>query len=442
MTRDGATFDTAPCAFARLLVQYLGPEVTAGGRILRDIYGRLSFVTDRPMDARQSAPLRDRLSDVLGAYGQPGDRAVVSLADDPGMFAQLVAEPSIAIHDEAPTRDSPIARLIDRRLSGDEWLMRPRSIIAVPPRLVFYSVKGGVGRSTGLAVAAADLANRGFSVLVLDMDLEAPGVGGLLLTEERMPEFGVADWFVAVAAGADAAALLPDMVGQSAFTDARAVVDVVPAHGRNAGDYFGKLARVFVPGSAGTDFAGRGFASKTDLLVRSLTDRRSYDAVLIDARAGLHESAAGMLLGLGAAVLIFGIDASQTFSDLELLFQALRQAFSPDNGGTDLRGDFGMVHAKAPRDVQDRRRFLERSWDVWTRNLYDDVSPEQEDAGGSLVFDINDEEAPHYPLEIIVDESFARFDPRSNSFPLSAHAYEPVFGEYLSGVRRKLGLRR
>ena len=440
MTRDGVTFDTAPYVLARLLVRYLGLEVAVGGRIVRDIYGRLSFVTDRSLDDPKSAALRAQVSEKLGAYGQPGGHVLVSLFDDSETFTQLVAEPSISIRDDSSAPDRLIARLIDRRLSGDEWLMRPRSIVAAPTRILFYSVKGGVGRSTGLAVAAADLAARGFSVLVLDMDLEAPGVGGLLLTEEKMPEYGATDWFATVAAGADVAALLPDMVGQSAFTDARAVVDVVPAHGRKPGDYFGKLARVFAPGSAGADFAGKGFAAKAELLVQSLTDRRSYDAVLIDARAGLHESAGGLLLGLGASVLIFGIDSSQTFSDLELLFQALRQAFSPENGGADLRGDFRMVHAKAPRDVRDRKRFVERSWDVWTRNLYDDVPPEQEDAGRSLVFDVNDEEAPHYPLEIIADESFARFDPRSDSFPLSADAYRPVFGEYLGGVRRKLGL--
>ncbi len=440
MTRQTATFDTAPYVFARLLDQHLGSKVTADGRIVRDIYGRLSFVTDHAPDDSRWAALRATLAGTLGVYGQTGTHVLVSLSDDGETFERLIAEPSIAIRDDSSGAGPPIARLIDRRLSGDEWLMRPRSIVAAPPRLVFYSVKGGVGRSTSLAVVAADLAARGFNVLVLDMDLEAPGVGGLLLAEDGMPDCGIADWFAAVAAGADAAALLPDMLGQSAFTDARAVVDVVPAHGRKPGDYFGKLARVFAPGSAGAEFAGMGFAAKAELLVKSLTDRRSYDAVLIDARAGLHESSAGLLLGLGAGVLIFGIDTIQTFSDLELLFQALRQAFSPENRGEDLRGDFRMVHAKAPRDVRDRKRFIERSWDVWTRNLYDDVPPEQEDAGSSLVFDLNDEEAPHYPLEIIADDSFARFDPRSDSFPLSADAYGPVFGEYLGGVRRKLGL--
>jgi len=433
------TFDRAPDALAQLVLQHLGSEVATGGRIVRDIYGRLSFVTDRVPTPAWDA-LRLAATRALGAYGQAADYVLVSLAEETEAFQRLIGEPSAAILPD-PTTARPVAtRLIDRRLSGDEWLMRPRPIVEPPPRLVFYSVKGGVGRSTGLAIAAADLAQRGRNVLVLDMDLEAPGVGGLLLGDDAMPEFGVADWFAAVAAGADAEALVPDMLGQSAFTSPSAVVDVVPAHGRHPGDYFGKLARVFAPGSAGEGFAGKGFAAKAEILIQTLAQRRSYDAILIDARAGLHESSAGMLLGLGARILLFGIDTTQTFNDLALLFQAFQQAFAPENNGVDLRAFFRMVHAKALRELAARQSFIERSWNVWSESLYDDLPPGRELTADDFVFDVNDTDAPHYPLEIIADEAFARFDPRQDREPLGALTYEPFFGTYLAGVRRMIGL--
>ena len=56
-----------------------------------------------------------------------------------------------------------------------------------------------------------------------------------------------------------------------------------------------------------------------------------------------------------------------------------------------------------------------------------------------FVFDLNDESAPHYPLEIIGDDSYARFDPRTETFPLSVDAYKPVFGNFLAGVAVILG---
>lgn len=69
----------------------------------------------------------------------------------------FLAEPSVAIELETGVA----IRLIDRRLAGQDWLMRAVKLADKPRRLVFYSIKGGVGRSTALAITAADLAARG-----------------------------------------------------------------------------------------------------------------------------------------------------------------------------------------------------------------------------------------------------------------------------------------
>ncbi|MCO6457186.1 MAG: hypothetical protein J5I93_17965 [Pirellulaceae bacterium] len=58
----------------------------------------------------------------------------------------------------------------------------PRPIIAT-----FYSLRGGVGRSTALAYTGRILASRGRSVLCVDMDLEAPGLGPLFGREDALP---------------------------------------------------------------------------------------------------------------------------------------------------------------------------------------------------------------------------------------------------------------
>jgi hypothetical protein len=429
-------FDDAPRAFSKLLIESLGKEAACDGRILRDIYGRLSFITPRPLDARIDQ-LQRAAPKMLGAYAAPTTQLVVSFSDDESGFKGLLSETSIGVS----AAGQPELRMIDRRLAGDDWLIRPTQLVSDPSRLLFYSVKGGVGRSTALAISAADLATQGCNVLVLDLDLEAPGLGALLLPPEDVPKYGVTDWFAAVAAGADAEALIPDMSGPSPFTSAQAVVDVVPAAGRDPGAYLSKLARAYTPGSAGEQHVGFSFPRKADALVAQLTARRRYEAVLIDARAGLHETSGGLILGLGAKALFFGVDTSQTFDDFCLLFSAFAQAFDPAMHGEDLRSAFKMVHAKAPRDERDRRLFRERSWGIWSDYLYDDVDPAAELSGDAFVFDLSDESAPHYPLEIIGDESFARFDPRTETYPLSAEAYRPVFGNFLAGVRVMLGLR-
>lgn len=276
---------------------------------------------------------------------------------------------------------------------------------------------------------------------MIDLDLEAPGLGSLLLKPEDMPRYGAIDWFAAVAAGADTESLIQDMTGPSTFTSARAVVDVVPAAGVDPGAYLSKLARAYTPGSAGDQYLGFSFSRKADALITQLTSRQRYDAVLIDARAGLHETSGGLILGLGAKAALFGLDLPQTFDDFRLLLSALQQAFDPVIDGEDLRRALKMVHAKAPRDEKDRQSFRERSWGIWSDYLYDDVDPSAEMASDAFVFDLGNEDAPHYPLEIIGDELYARFDPRNENYALSREAYEPVFGSFLSGVRNMVGLK-
>ncbi|MEZ5330228.1 MAG: tetratricopeptide repeat protein [Verrucomicrobiales bacterium] len=52
--------------------------------------------------------------------------------------------------------------------------------------VTFYSFKGGVGRSMALINVAGILAGRGFRVLALDMDLEAPGISYLMRHEANL----------------------------------------------------------------------------------------------------------------------------------------------------------------------------------------------------------------------------------------------------------------
>ena len=59
-------------------------------------------------------------------------------------------------------------------------------MLKFPYIFTFYSFKGGVGRSLALLNAAYTLAGRGRHVLVVDMDLEAPGISSFLLGQKEL----------------------------------------------------------------------------------------------------------------------------------------------------------------------------------------------------------------------------------------------------------------
>ena len=56
-------------------------------------------------------------------------------------------------------------------------------------RVLFYSYKGGTGRSTATANIAALLANRGHKVVCVDMDIEGPGLSILFEIESPQGPF-------------------------------------------------------------------------------------------------------------------------------------------------------------------------------------------------------------------------------------------------------------
>src|SRR5690606_25958994 len=87
---------------------------------------------------------------------------------------------------------------------GRDWLwLESRAEEERAKRIVFHGLKGGVGRSTALAVLAQSLAKDGFRVLVVDLDVESPGANAVLLGRGLGPPYGVVDWLVedAVAPG-------------------------------------------------------------------------------------------------------------------------------------------------------------------------------------------------------------------------------------------------
>ncbi len=73
---------------------------------------------------------------------------------------------------------------------------KEKNIRDIPPVVTFYSYKGGVGRSAALAACSLLLAKKGKRVVILDFDLEAPGVMSYLIPNESQPSKGVLDYLI------------------------------------------------------------------------------------------------------------------------------------------------------------------------------------------------------------------------------------------------------
>ncbi len=419
-------FDDSLPKFAALAQECLGRDVFKRNVVLRDFLGRLTLVLreDAPGSAREL--FDHKAADTLAPYvdlasATPEELFDDSLASDEDVFLEHVGEDSLEI------------KLIDRRVIGEDWY-KPNftPVSATTPVVVFFSCKGGVGRSTALAVTAASLSELGKSSLIFDFDLEAPGLGPTLLKSDEYPDYGALDYFVENGLGGVDDSFLYNCIADSPLTGGKGLVSVVPAVGRiglkHPQNIVPKLGRAFLSDSDNQG-GSISFLDQARLLIKKISERKRFDVILVDARAGMSESAAASILGLGGHVLLFGMDTPQTIESYRYLFAHLGR-FALKDGG-DWRSRLRMVHAKAGRGEDALKRFRDKTQELFSEYLYEEAESDDLDA---FNFDIDDSEAPHYAWPIPYDADFAEFDPHSHKEQLSRAFFDKSFGPFVDNL--------
>lgn len=354
-------------------------------------------------DARGSLrSLARKLGGVMGAHGYlPDDET-----DDTGVL--FVSEGMLKLLDKEarPMPDLPgvpprcVVYWAERLVTGSDWWITPEPADPnrPPKRWTLFGAKGGLGRTTTAVVLAWEYARKGERVLVVDLDLESPGLSSAMLDADARPEFGVTDWFVEDLVGQGGAVVkrmteAPDWAGS---LDGE--VWVAPAYGAEPGEYLAKLGRVYM--SSG----GEGWSSRLERMLSRLEDEFSPTLILIESRNGLHDIAAATVTDIGADVLLFAAESHSNWEDYRILFQHWRDKSIAER----IRDRLHIVSAMTPPDDEQRylNGFREHSWQLFEDNLYDpaDATVGPDDR---FSFDLNDEAAPHNPLVVYWNRGLA-----------------------------------
>ncbi|MEN4081614.1 AAA family ATPase [Serratia marcescens] len=440
-------FDDSLPIFAKFVSEELGVAALENNYFLRDAEGRLSvIVLDDKIDKKNRTRLSTKAKNYLGDYVDDND-FVFSTPDE--LFDESLKDIGIASKIALSSSFySGNVFLFERRIIGSDWLKKTKQETNNPVRIVFSSIKGGVGRSTALCVVASALAQEGKRVLAIDMDLEAPGLGNMLLTEKTLPKYGLLDFFVEKNVSKVNGSSYIDMVSSSWISSGKGRVDVIPALGEssfnNPENVLGKIARSYL---STTDCAGNNFSfiDYMDILVDKFSDPTRYDVILIDARSGLHETTASAMVGLGANIFCFGVDQPQTFAGYDLLFSHLSIFNNIDPSWLNR---FNFVQAKAS-DGQDKRDLFaqkmeakiasyfskkEADVDINVASLKDTFEVEWDDTESVEL--ITEEIDVINPIISILDDSrFSDFDPISNRDILTSNFYDVTFKLLLERVR-------
>ena len=302
-------------------------------------------------------------------------------------------------------------RILDRHLSKTGWFDAPAEppwplrARDAPAIALFYSFKGGAGRSTALAATALHLAAAGERVAVLDADLDAPGVGSLLAGYDgAVASCGITDYLLEQRILGD-----PDGIGTEDYHHRYAAgenggagdIFVYPA-GRFDHRYVEKLGRIDygVPPEGGS----HPFVVLLERIRRDLAPRW----ILVDARAGLGDVSGFLTGGLCHFHVLLGTLAEASWRGLELILERL-------GGGRVRQGkpqaECMLVASMVPRSDEALfrgyvERFTDRSREVFSQHYY--AVPEAADEFWTLD-DLESADAPHVPSVLPYEERLATF---------------------------------
>jgi hypothetical protein len=334
--------------------------------------------------------------------------------------------------------DEPRLRIVDRvrnrvawfgKLLDPPWEVRGEGERKGPPIVVFYSFKGGVGRTTALAAFAIQRAREGERVVVIDGDLDAPGVGPLfsreqvpLETGERLAEepeeedlegapekivgarWGVVDYLLeGPAPGAVDLSDYYQSVRQEPLVPGDGEIVVFPA-GRIDENYLAKLARLDF------DPAQKGSTSPWVGLLTRIRQELKPDWILMDSRAGLGEPAGLLLGGMAHLHVLLGTASEQSWQGIRLILKRI--------GGERVKqerpqAECVLVQAMVPEfpdaAVDAQAVFLARAQSEFEDHYYAEDPEDPEDDSMWFVRDMPAKDAPHQPVCLSYKQKLAHF---------------------------------
>jgi hypothetical protein len=432
-------FDSAWAA-ALALANTTAEETHLDVVLVRDVIGRISLVVDDSLGNSPRAgdveELADSLAEATKPFTAPAGVMPVSTMFAPEQVLQ--ARDLVTIRDRTSAHGR--VSLLERGVVGAEWLHTRLDGKPVDThRVTLYGFKGGVGRSSATFMLAQHLASHGKCVLVVDLDLESPGVGSLLQDDGDLPDYGIVDYVAESAVGnADGLDLVTK--SQTVRVGGNGEVWVAPAGGRprNGYDYLAKLNRAYLdlpavtPGGTPQTLAAR-LRSAVSGCERRVTElSRQPDITLLDSRAGIHDIAAIAITQLAHDSLLFATDSPATWSGYRELFQQWGRV--PERAQA-IRDRLRMVAAMVPRDRSEAylEAFRDHAQSCFAATLYDDV-PSGEDpdrAAAEFNFAPDDEDAPHAPLPIYFAPDLVALDAAARR---SWHEIDP--GAYAAFLER------
>ena len=456
--------DEARTAAVVALIKWLNASLESRAALIDDLYGKYRLIVWPSIDAPEGSEqtLRGLLAEAAGKYWSGQIWAVTAQTSK---LDQQIYDG--AWEEGRPHPDQPRLRIVDRvrshvawfdELAKPPWKVRAEAEHKGPPIVVFYSFKGGVGRTTALASFAIQRARAGERVVVIDGDLDAPGIGALFATEKpglgdaQQPHtktlatresVGGSEEGQAATSGEDVALwgvvdyLLetpsPGDVELSDYYQSVRNEPIVPgsgeilvfAAGRIDENYLSKLARLDF------DPARKGSTTHWSQMLQWIRQELRPNWILMDSRAGLGEPAGLLLGGMAHLHVLLGTSSEQSWQGLRLILDRIGSGrVRREKPQAECVLVQAMIPAFHEAAVDAQAVFLARAENEFEKHYYAEDPENPEDDSMWFLRDMPGKNAPHQPVCLSYKQELAYF-----------HSLEDVVTELLGDEYRKLAER-
>ncbi|MFE9763249.1 KGGVGR-motif variant AAA ATPase [Streptomyces sp. NPDC005808] len=428
----------------------LAGTAAAGGHdvvLVRDLSGRSTLLIDDRDD--ELAPDSDHLTQLRRTFRERlGPFAANNPVQTAGAMFSASAffdAPELIVLQEREENGHGRVGVLERTVVGADWsapgIGQGADSSRPWPRIALYGFKGGVGRSTATAVLARHLADLGKCVLVVDLDLESPGVSNLLADPGAASRHGIVDHLVESAVGhADGL----DLLAKSSLSpkDGNGEIWLASASGTPRGgepyDYLAKLNRIYsdLPPEQPGDLP-RPFAQRLEDAIAACEEQtekkngRRPDVVLLDSRAGIHDIAAVTLTRLSDHALLFAVDNPSTWEGYRMLFEQWKK--QPDQARV-MRDRLHIVAAMfhSAGDINRLNTLRRHAYDEFMATLYD--LPDDDTPEPYLPAEGDVDDKPYAPVPILFGNDLVGLDPQRSPNWTKLPFVRAAYRDFLSAV--------
>lgn len=373
------TFNDIPDLTLRCICMWGKKNVLTSVTLIRDVYGKISLLMDNTETVSESdkQDLISILNQNMEAYftgkiyWKKLSHSQKNIQAREAIIVSLIEDERVKWLD---TEGIPFY-ISERAIAKKAWIRKQENQESVWPYeeavsergtkvVTFYSFKGGMGRTTALAAVALLLVNQGKNVMMVDTDIEAPGLATLFFDEEIITR-GVLDYLIEYGINQEThiADYVLDVADPALLEETSGKLYLMPA-GRVDRNYLPKLARIDYQDNR-SGYLRESLAK----LLMDIKDNYSVDYILIDARAGFHDMGGIAVVQIPHGVVVFGNDSRQSWDGITQVLRTIAEGHTADF-------PVMLVNTMCPKPtasnfIQARESFLSKAYTACLENYYD-----------------------------------------------------------------------